>query len=391
MTALLTRLLGRLPIGWLQLSHRRGRLAAALAGVAFANLLMFMQLAFLGALMESTVLPYRAMNADLIISAAHTQSLSEGKPLPRQRLIQALAVPGVVAATPLYYGKLEWDRGQGRITNLHVFGIDPDGSAFNLKSINASSNALKRINAALIDSGTRNVSKELFKHLSTKTPYHLELNHHRIEAIGSFHIGGGFTADGYLVVSDQSFLQLFPKRRAGAPSHVLLRLSPGANHKTVTNAVDRALPDSDSLVRPLAVAAAADQEYQSTQKPVGIVFGFGVIMAFLVGMIIVFQVLSTDVSDHLSEYATFKAVGYQPGFFLSVIFEEALILAVLGFIPGLLLSLGLYKIVAAATGLPVVMTQIRPFAIFIATLVMCVASGALATRRLIGADPADLF
>ena len=77
-----------------------------------------------------------------------------------------------------------------------------------------------------------------------------------------------------------------------------------------------------------------DLRYQQTRRPTGIIFGFGVLIGVLVGLVIVYQVLSTDVADHLREYATFKAMGYGPGFFLGVVFEEALILGIMGFMPG---------------------------------------------------------
>jgi putative ABC transport system permease protein len=136
---------------------------------------------------------------------------------------------------------------------------------------------------------------------------------------------------------------------------------------------------------------AKDQSFQTTQRPVGLVFGFGVVIGILVGVIIVYQVLSTDVADHMKEYATFKAIGYPQRFFLGIVFEEALILAVFGFIPGLLVSLGLYAIVAAVTGLPLAMTGSRAVLVLLGTIAMCALSGALATRKLARANPADLF
>jgi putative ABC transport system permease protein len=144
-------------------------------------------------------------------------------------------------------------------------------------------------------------------------------------------------------------------------------------------------------VRTVEEASARDQRFQTTQRPVGLVFGFGVVIGVLVGVIIVYQVLSTDVADHLKEYATFKAIGYPQRFFLGVVFEEALILGLLGFVPGFLVSLGLYAAVAAATGLPLAMTSARAGAVLLGTVAMCALSGAMATRRLARADPADLF
>jgi putative ABC transport system permease protein len=209
--------------------------------------------------------------------------------------------------------------------------------------------------------------------------------------VGTFAIGGGFSADGYLVVSDQTFLRLFPGRAPGAPNHILVTLAPGDDRDATLARLGAVLPAEDSVVRTVEEASARDQRFQTTQRPVGLVFGFGVVIGVLVGVIIVYQVLSTDVADHLKEYATFKAIGYPQHFFLGVVFEEALILGLLGFVPGFLVSLGLYAAVAAATGLPLAMTPTRAGAVLLGTVAMSALSGGMATRRLARADPADLF
>lgn len=391
MTTFLERLLGRLPIGWLQLTHNRGRLAAALAGVAFADILIFMQLGFLGALTESIRLPYAAMNADLIVAASDMNTLADGSPLPRSRMYEALSTPGVAAATPLYFGKIDWKQPDGTVRTLDTFGIDPGARAFRLPAIDDARATLATGDVALIDSGTRNVPKDIFRSIQAGTPYSFETKGRTLTVAGTFALGGGFSADGYLVVADQTFLRLFPQRQAGAPNYVLVRLEPGVDRAEVLARLRAALPSYDSVVRTVSETAAMDQSFQTTQRPVGLVFGFGIVIGVLVGVIIVYQVLSTDVADHIREYATFKAIGYTQRFFLGLVFEEAFILALLGFIPGILIALLLYAGVAAATGLPVAMTPMRPVLVFLGTLVMCAVSGAVATRRLARANPADLF
>ena len=386
MTALLTRLLGRLPIGWLQLVHNRGRLAAALSGVAFANVLIFMQLGFLGALIESIRLPYTILNADILVSASDANTLFDGSPLPRNRLYQALAVEGVASATSLYYGRIDWT-----IRVMDVFGVDPQGAAFDEPALVRASAALMLPDVALIDRKTRNPPPGLVDAIEAGEPYRFETKGRELTVTGTFAIGGGFSADGYLVVSDQTFLRLFPARLPGAPNFVLVRLVPEARREAVIADLKASLPTSDSAVWTIEQAAARDQRFQTTQKPVGVVFGFGVVIGVLVGVIIVYQVLSTDVADHIREYATFKAMGYPQRFFLGIVFEEAFILALFGFVPGVLLALGLYAAVAAGTGLPIFMPAERPVFVFLGTLVMCAVSGAVATRRLARANPAELF
>jgi putative ABC transport system permease protein len=235
------------------------------------------------------------------------------------------------------------------------------------------------------------VPKDVFRQIAAGKPYVFEVKGRTLTVAGTFVIGGGFSADGYLVVSDQTFLKLFPQRASGAPNHILVTLEPGANAARVVQQLRTMLPAYDTIVRTVAETVATDQNFQTTQKPVGLVFGFGVVIGVLVGMIIVYQVLSTDVADHIKEYATFKAVGYGQRFFLGIIFEEALILAILGFIPGMIISIILYSMVSSATGLPLVMTLARGITVLAGTIAMCVVSGTVATRKLARANPADLF
>ncbi len=387
----LGRLLGRLPVGWLQLTHNRGRLAAALAGVAFANILVFMQLGFLGALVGSIRVPYDNMNADILIVSSDMNTLADSSPVPRQRMFAALADPDVADATPLFVGKMDWKQPDGTIRSLDVFGIDPSAGAFRTPGLAASAPLLRLGDTALIDRRTRNVPPALFAAVDDGRPLEIETKGRTVSVVATISFGGGFSADGYLVVSDQTFLRLFPQRSAGAPSLVLVRTVAGADVDATVRRLRTVVPASDTAVRSLSDAIGRDRVFQTTQRPIGLIFGFGIVIGILVGIIIVYQVLSTDVADHLREYATFKAIGHHQRLFLGIVFEEALVLAVLGFVPGLAASLGLYAIVAAATGLPVAMTIDRVILVLVGTIAMCMVSGAIATRRLAQADPADLF
>jgi putative ABC transport system permease protein len=388
---LLERVFGRLPIGWLQLIHNRARLFAALAGVAFANILVLMQLGFLGALISSIGLPYQQMNADIMISASDMNTLADGSPLPRQRMYQALAVPGVASAAPLYYGKIDWKQADGTVRNLDTFGIDPALVTFNNDEINAARATLALPDQGIIDRKTRNVPKQIFSAIDSGKPLIFESKGRTLTIPKTFTVGGGFSADGYLIVSDQTFFRLFPQRSQGAPNHILLKLSPGANADRVIADLRNVIPAYDNIVRTKAETISKDTAFQTTQRPVGIVFGFGIVIGVIVGIIIVYQVLSSDVADHMREYATMKAIGYRQRFFIGIILEEALVLAILGFIPGVIVAYLLYLAVAALTGLPVSMTSSRAGMVLAGTILMCVLSGVIATRKLARANPADLF
>ena len=391
MSRLLTYLFGRLPIGWLQLSHNKARLAAAVSGVAFANLLVFMQLGILGALNGSTIAPYTMLSADILVSSEDGNTLTDSGNVARTRMFQALGVPGVASAAPLYIGNLPFSMTDGTSVSLLAFGVDTSHPSFVSPVIAASLGALETENTALLDTQTRGVPETAFHGLLEGKPFSFEVNGQTMTAIGTLEVGGGFLADGTLVVSDQTFLRFFERRSSGAPSHILIKTNDNVSLDSVVERLEAVLPAQSVKVQTLEGAAKADLAFMSTERPTGIIFGFGVFIGIIVGIVIVYQVLSTDVADHLREYATFKAMGYGQPFFLGVVFEEAIVLAIFGFIPGFVVSLGLYAGLSAVTGLPVSMDASRAILVFLGTLAACTISGALATRRLAGADPADLF
>lgn len=391
MSKLLAALFGRMPIGWLQLSHSKGRLIAAVSGVAFANLLVFMQLGIMGALNTSTIAPYSLLNADIIVSSEAGNTLTDGENVAQVRMYQALGVPGVATATPLYIGNLPVTLEDGTSVSLLTFGIDATKPSFVSGFIAPLLNVLVLENTALLDEGTRGIPASVVQELVVGGTFSFEANGRTLTAVDTMDIGGGFLADGMLMTSDQTFLRFFSARSSGAPSHILLQVVDGVSHETVAARLRAALPIDTVKIQTAQDAAQNDLSFMSTQRPTGIIFGFGVFMGILVGLVIVYQVLSTDVADHLGEYATFKAMGYGQGFFLGIVFEEAIILSIFGFIPGLIVSIALYEALVATTGLPVSMDASRAVLVFLGTLAACTISGAIATRRLANADPADLF
>lgn len=390
MSGLLQALFGRLPIGWLQLTQSRTRFAAALAGVAFANVLVFVQLGIMNSMAAATMKPYGFFQADIMISAFDANSMTEGGNVARQWLFQALEDPDVASGTGIFVNNVSWQR-TDKTLGLTTYGVDPTQPAFLAPEMAARSSQLQLPNSGILDRLSRGLPRDLTASIRPQSPLSFEVGGTTLTLHDTFAGGGGFGGDGYMMVSDQTFLTLFPERRSGAPDHILLKLVPGADPDIVSARLQKLISDKSLRIRSYAAAAAADLSYQQTKRPTGIIFGFGVIIGILVGIVIVYQVLSTDVADHLSEYATFKAIGYSQRFFLSIVLEEALILGVLGFIPGVVVASLLLAGMAAATSLPLAMTAGMAVTVFAGTVIACMLSGAFATRRLAAADPADLF
>lgn len=381
----------RTPMGWLQLKRNRGRLLVALAGIAFADVLIFMQLGFQASLFDSNTKIRRALKTDIVLvspKAKNTQNLST---FSRRRLLQAMDIPGVQSARAIYSSTLTWKHPETRRdTTVQVIGFDPDHPAFTIPEANQQLNQLKLPDVVLFDRKSRGHYEETIARVGQGQFVTTEAEGRTLSIRGLFSLGASFGTDSVLLTSDQNFQLLFPRKAAGSVSLGLINVEPGANPGQIVQALAKHLPNDVKVVT-LADFIEEEQQYWQTESPIGFIFSLGAGMAFIVGVVIVYQVLSTDVNAHLKEYATFKAMGYRQGYLLSVIFEESLILAILGFIPGLILPMGLYSLAAAATALPIAMTVSRAAGVFSLTLLMCLLSGAIATRKLQSADPADMF
>jgi putative ABC transport system permease protein len=390
MNRLLQALFGRLPIGWLQLTHNRTRFAAALAGVAFANVLVFVQLGIMNSMGAATLRPYGFFQADIMISASDANALADGGNVARQWLLQAMADPDVTDGMGLFIANVPWDRGEKDIS-LTTFGVDPAKPGFLAPAIAGDLKLLEVQDAVILDRLARGLGREEAAAIRPQSPLSFESQGRTLTAYATFAGGGGFGGDGYMLASDQTFLSLFPARRSAAPDHILLTLRPGADVALTVARLHKLISDPSLRIRSFADAAQEDLRYQQTKRPTGIIFGFGVLIGVLVGLVIVYQVLSTDVADHLREYATFKAMGYGPRFFLGIVFEEALVLGIMGFVPGLIVGTTILTVMGRITTLPLAMTPSMAISVFLGTILFSAVSGAIATRRLAAADPADLF
>lgn len=226
--------------------------------------------------------------------------------------------------------------------------------------------------------------------LKKQNPLSVQANDYQIQIVGLFKLGSSFSADGNLITSDSTFLRLFPQRRANEIDLGIVDVESNASIEQIQADLRAKLPD-DLLVLNLAEFTARESAYWSTGSAIGPTFNLGVAIGFLVGGVIVYQILYTDVSNHLPEYATLKAMGYSDIYLIGVIVQEAFILAVLGFIPGFLLSSGFYIFFQSVTFLPTAMKLARAITVLVLTFVMCIGAGAIAMQKLRAADPADIF
>lgn len=381
----------KIPLAWLQVSRERSRLLVAMAGIAFADMLMFIQLGFRTALYDSNTQLHRTIRADLVLLSPQARNIVNLTSIPRRRLYQAKSLQGVQSVQALYADFVDWKNPQTKKkTSILLLGFDPARSPFNIAGVDRNLERLKYPDTVLFDTGSRGDYKNTIQSVQQGQPVPTEIRERQVNVTGLFLSGASFAADGNVITSDVNFHRIMANRKVAEVSAGLITLESGVDPNQMAEALRSLLPN-DVKVLTLKQFAQFEEDYWAENTPIGFIFNLGTAIGFIVGTVIVYQILSSDVADHMAEYATLKAMGFRDWYLLSVVFQEALILAILGFLPGYAISYGLYGLTRNATNLPLFMTLSRAVTVFVLTVLMCLISGAIASRRLRSADPADVF
>ena len=379
------------PLAWLQLSHEKVRLLVALAGIGFADMLMFMQLGFQNALFDSSVVLHKAFDGDIFLMSPQSDALGFTETFSSRRLYESLAVDGVESVVPVYLNFGVWKNPIARNTRtIFVIGYNPSNNVLDLPGLEENIDKIKLADFVLFDDKSREEFGAISELFQQQESFTTEISSRRVTVGGLFSLGTSFAADGSVITSDLNFLRMFSERERGLIDLGVINLEPDANLDLALAQLRKKLPQ-DVNVFSKEEFIQYEKNYWQTGTSIGFVFTLGTAIGFVVGTVIVYQILYTDVADHLPEYATLKAMGYKDIYFVTLVFQEAIILAFIGFIPGFAIAKGLYFMAAKATGLPILMTAGRALAVLILTIIMCCVSGTVAVRKLSAADPADIF
>ena len=381
----------RIPLAWLLLTRQPMRLLVALAGIAFAGILMFMQLGFRDGLFDASVTIHRLLDADLVLISPRSSSSVSMAGFPRRRLVRAMADPAVVGITPVHWNLLLWRNPENRATrSILTLGFEPADPLFTDPSLARKAKLLQDRGRVLFDELSRPEFGPVAAWFRSGRTVESEISGQRVRVAGLVALGTSFGADDNLLTSHETYLRLLPNTPPGSIEVGLIRLTPGSAPAEVAARLKRRLP-ADVTVLTKDGFIAFEQDYWRSSTSIGFIFTLGAAMGFVVGCVIVYQILYSDVSDHLPEYATLMAMGYRLTSLLGVVAREGLLLATFGYLPAYAAGQGLYLVVRNATQLPVTMDTTRALTVFIMILVMCMGSALLAMRKLADADPAEIF
>jgi putative ABC transport system permease protein len=370
---------------WHNTFHNPRRCVAAGTGIAFAVLLLFMEIGFLDAARLNAALLYEALEFDAVIVSRGYVSVQRTLPVDSFRLSQAGRVAGVAATAPLLVEGASWyNAAERRTRSCRVLGIDPRNAPFADPEILGQLVRVAEPDTVLLD---RLSSR---KYGPWQVGGQARINDESPTIGGTFALGTGLISDGGVIASQETFRRIIGRGPEQGFDVGLLRFGPDADPEEVIAAVRAVLP-ADVLVLSRADIIAREVYFWVRLKPVGIMFHVGALVAFLIGSVVLYQVLALEVGSRMKEFATMKAMGFPRHRIYQVGIEQGLIFALLGYLPAFLLALVLYRVVFNLSRLPLFMEPGRAALVLLLTLFMCAIASVLALRRLSRADPAELF
>ena len=381
----------KIPLAWLLLTRQPVRLAIALAGISFAGILMFMQLGFRDGLFDASVTIHRLFDADLVLTSPRSMSSISMAGFPERRLIQTLADPEVADVSPVHWNFVLWRNPETRTTrSILALGFEPSDPLLIDPLVQKQSSFLRQKGRVLFDERSRNEFGPVAKWFRSGKTVDSEVAGVRLRVAGLVQLGPSFGADGNMIISRETFRSIIPNSPKGSIELGLVRLTPGSDPILVAERLKKQLPN-DITIFTKEQFIEFEKNYWRSSTAIGFIFTLGAAMGFVVGCVIVYQILYGDVSDHLAEYATLMAMGYRLKDLLAVVAREGLLLALIGYLPAYAAGEGLYALIRTSTKLPVSMEFNRAFLVLSMILLMCLGSALLAMRKLVDADPAEIF
>jgi len=380
------------PLAWRNLVANKRRLLRSSAGIAFAALLMMVQLGFEQGFFDASLSLVRALDGDLVVTSAYKYRFGTRDPFPHSVLEPVRSVPGIASAAPIYadWQDFFWTSpSDGKPYLIRVLAFDPSGPpVLSIPGLIEQQPLLKNDDAVLIDRRARG-----FLGMDTNAK-ESRINGQRVAIAGSFSLGPDFMSDGTAIMGERLFAKLLPGNRDDAANlpieAIIVKVASGSTVAAVRDALVAKLPDTIGVMTKAEIVEF-ERKFQAELSSAGPIFWLGAIVGFVVGMLISYQVIYTDLSDQLPQYATLKAIGYKTGYLVRSVLAQAALSGLAGYVPAWLLCLVAYRVIGAFALLPLHMTLRLTVLTLCLTVGMCLIAAVLAVRRVVSADPAEIF
>ncbi len=379
------------------------RFLVAQAGILFAVSLVTIQTGLQYGFARSSSQLIDQSRADIWVSSKNMQHLGLTIPIPYEQVTKARKVAGVDKAEGVIIDGALWHELQtDEITSVTLVGADPQGMLFDRSTIvQGSFNDLKQPFRFIIDkTGLDGI------HLKTLGEVG-QINNIGAKLVGftqgtqsiifgtlmftSLETANTYRNYGTQTTASPTNVGTSAKNPTSTDqiSFVLIRAKAGQNISKLKRDLEQALPDTRAYTR--QQMSKITQVYWQERSGIGFILGLGAVVGVVVGAVVVSQILYASVTDHIKEFGTLKAMGASDWFIYNVIIEQALWMAILGYLPGIALCLGVAAWTSTAQGIVILITPISAATVFGITVLMCVSSAVFAIQKVTRVDPAIVF
>lgn len=385
----------RLPLAFRQLIDSPAKTTAAVAGICFSNVLVFFQLGLLSAIYQSQERPYSLLDGEIVLVSSRFSRLSQTPTIWKSDVMRAQGVKGVDRVSSLLVGLgTVLILPEGYTTNAQIYAIDPSNPSLAPYKVRLNFHAINLFERAAIDNLSRpSYVKSVDAVLKTNHEYQTNLGDKRLLINTTASVGSTFASDLSLVMSQENFLHYFPGRSSDLVNIGVVKLKKGYSIDRVLYTLNQKLYPKGYSIQAYSIPqlSALELDYWRTHTSLTFIFGLGVVVGFVVSGIILYQILSSDVLSHISEYATLLALGYTNTYVTRVVFTQALLLTLLAFPVAISISIALYSVMSVATNLVIYMTLGRAVYVLILGSATSMFSCYLATDKLRKVDPSTLY
>ena len=380
----------RLPIAWMMLRRHPLRLCTSLIAFAFASILVLMQLAIQDTLYNSSVAMIAGINADAFLLNRQTTSMMSLTSFPQSRLANADDGRNVASSSPFSFRYMNWRLPGEEIGRYPMaIGINPADEVFLDKNIQSQLNKLTIQGNVLFDELSPAYYGPVKRMLSAGENFTISSGSHRLRVAGIFKLGPTFAYESTIVTSLATFNEIYPAKDPMI-SIGLIKLNSGINvGQWVAKANNNLLEDVYLVTKEDFIRL--EKAVWSTEKPIGYIFLFGALMGLTIGAIMVYQLLSTDVSYNILTYATMMSMGYRRAQLEGIVVTEGLIISAIAFPCAWIISNFLCKVISNSTSLSVKVSGTTVLTTYALAVLVSALASLFAMLKLKDANPSDLF
>ena len=373
------------------LIRQRVRTISGICGVAIGCLLMFVQLGFRDGLYNQSVRVHESLKCDLVVLNHDSTALTAMRPFPKERMASIYGNQDVEDVALLRLRSVRWrNQVNGRSRNVLAIGVDPESPPLTLETTTDSLQSIKGLFNVLFDSEARWEFGPIGERIRKGLPVSSEVSGYRLNVSGLIKIGPSFGYDGYIIASRPTVESLLNDSSQGDAELGCVNLVPAAKPGVVLQRLAKTTPNDVRLFTKQQYIDF-EKDYWKSSSSIGFVFNFGALIGLLVGGVMVYQVLYTDVSDHLAEYATLRSMGYSMNYLCGIVIKQGIMLCFVGYIPSVFLGAGAYELMRRGTNIAVTLSPPILISVFVLISISSTVSALLVTSRLWSADPAELF